>query len=186
MVLPSRPDFEVLGVFNPAVARHDGQVVLLLRVAEAPQKMSAGLAAAPIFNSVTGRVEIKRWLVTPKGPDVSDPRLVVDNGRTWLTSMSHFRVARSTDGIHFEGEGLPAFSAGTTLHPRGIVAIQQQRPQRVVGRIARDAVIDREPGILPADVNAERNGVVADLGVVPPALARSRDESVIAPGLEVR
>jgi predicted GH43/DUF377 family glycosyl hydrolase len=35
MVLPSRPDFEVLGVFNPAVARHDGQVVLLLRVAEA-------------------------------------------------------------------------------------------------------------------------------------------------------
>ena len=33
MVLPSRPDFEVLGVFNPAVTRHDGQVVLLLRVA---------------------------------------------------------------------------------------------------------------------------------------------------------
>jgi len=120
MVLPSRPDFEVLGVFNPAVARHDGQVVLLLRVAEAPQKMSAGLAAAPIFNSVTGRVEIKRWLVTPKGPDVSDPRLVVDNGRTWLTSMSHFRVARSTDGIHFEVEGLPAFSAGTIYESFGV------------------------------------------------------------------
>ena len=81
MVLPSRPDFEVLGVFNPAVARHNGDVVLLLRVAEAPQKMSAGLAAAPIYNSESGRVEIKRWLVTPKGPDVSDPRLVVDNGR---------------------------------------------------------------------------------------------------------
>jgi len=111
MVLPSRPDFEVLGVFNPAVARHNGDVVLLLRVAEAPQKMSAGLAAAPIYNSESGRVEIKRWLVTPKGPDVSDPRLVVDNGRTWLTSMSHFRVARSTDGIHFEVAGLPAFSA---------------------------------------------------------------------------
>jgi predicted GH43/DUF377 family glycosyl hydrolase len=120
MVLPSRPDFEVLGVFNPAVARYDGQVILLLRVAEAPQKMSSGLATAPMFNSETGRVEIKRWLITDKGPDVSDPRLVVDNGRTWLTSMSHFRVARSADGINFEVEGLPAFSAGTPYEAFGV------------------------------------------------------------------
>jgi predicted GH43/DUF377 family glycosyl hydrolase len=120
MVLPSRPDFEVLGVFNPAVARHDGQVVLLLRVAEAPRKMSIGLAAAPIFNADTGRIEIKRWQVTAKGPDVSDPRLVVDNGRTWLTSMSHLRVARSTDGIHFEVEGLPALVAATAYESFGI------------------------------------------------------------------
>ena len=120
MVLPSRPDFEVLGVFNPAVARHDGQVVLLLRVAEAPRKMSSGLAAAPIFNSETNRVEIKQWLVTADGPDVSDPRLVVDNGRTWLTSMSHLRVARSTDGIHFEVEALPALSAATPYESFGI------------------------------------------------------------------
>lgn len=120
MVLPSRPDFEVLGAFNPAVVLHDDQVVLLLRVAEAPVKMSSGLAAAPNYNAEIGRVEIKRWLVTPKGPDVSDPRLVVDNGRTWLTSMSHFRVARSTDGIHFEVEGLPAFSAGTAYEGFGV------------------------------------------------------------------
>jgi predicted GH43/DUF377 family glycosyl hydrolase len=120
MVLPSRPDFEVLGAFNPAVARHNGDVVLLLRVSEAPQKMSSGLAAAPIFNAETGRVEIKRWLVTPKGPDISDPRLVVDNGRTWLTSMSHFRVARSKDGINFEVEGLPAFSAGSSYEAFGV------------------------------------------------------------------
>ena len=35
MVPPSRPDLEVVGVFNPAVTRHEGHVVLLLRVAEA-------------------------------------------------------------------------------------------------------------------------------------------------------
>lgn len=120
MVLPSRPDFEVLGVFNPAVARHDGQVVLLLRVAEAPRKVSSGLATAPIFNAETGRVEIKRWLVTAKGPDVSDPRLVIDDGRTWLTSMSHFRVARSTDGIHFDVDALPSLSAATVYESFGI------------------------------------------------------------------
>jgi len=120
MVLPSRPDFEVLGVFNPAVTRHDGQVVLLLRVAEAPRKMSSALAAAPIFNSESGRIEIKRWQVTEQGPDVSDPRLVVDNGKTWLTSMSHLRVARSTDGIHFDVEGLPALVAATAYESFGI------------------------------------------------------------------
>ena len=120
MILPSRPDFEVLGAFNPAVARHDGQVVLLLRVAEAPRKMSSGLAAAPIFNAATGRIEIKRWQVTAKGPDVSDPRLVVDDGHTWLTSMSHFRVARSTDGIHFDVEGLPALTAANVYESFGV------------------------------------------------------------------
>jgi beta-1,2-mannobiose phosphorylase / 1,2-beta-oligomannan phosphorylase len=120
MVLPSRPDFEVLGVFNPGVARHNGDVVLLLRVAEAPRKMSSALAAAPIFNPDTGRIEIKRWQVTEDGPDVSDPRLVVDNGRTWLTSMSHFRVARSTDGIHFDVEGLPALTAATAYESFGV------------------------------------------------------------------
>jgi predicted GH43/DUF377 family glycosyl hydrolase len=120
MVLPSRPDFEVLGVFNPAVARHAGQVVLVLRVAEAPRKMSPALADAPIYNPVTGRIEIKRWQITDKGPDVSDPRLVVDNGKTWLTSMSHFRVARSSDGIHFEVEGLPAMVASTAYEAFGI------------------------------------------------------------------
>ena len=120
MVLPSRPDFEVLGVFNPAVARYKGETVLLLRVAEAPRKMSSGLAAAPIFNSESGRIEIKRWQVTAKGPDVSDPRLVVDGGHTWLTSMSHFRVARSSDGIHFEVEGLPALTAATVYESFGV------------------------------------------------------------------
>jgi predicted GH43/DUF377 family glycosyl hydrolase len=120
MVLPSRPDFEVLGVFNPGVARHNGDVVLLLRVAEAPRKMSSALAAAPIFNSDSGRIEIKRWQVTEGGPDVGDPRLVVDNGRTWLTSMSHFRVARSTDGINFDVEGLPALTAATPYESFGV------------------------------------------------------------------
>src|ERR1700694_765726 len=120
MVLPSRPDFEVLGVFNPAVARYDGQTILLLRVAEAPRKLSSGLAAAPIFNADIGRIEIKRWQVTVKGPDVSDPRLVVDDGHTWLTSMSHFRVARSTDGIHFDVEGLPALTAANVYESFGV------------------------------------------------------------------
>ncbi len=35
-VTPSRPDFEVIGVFNAGVARYNETVILLLRVAERP------------------------------------------------------------------------------------------------------------------------------------------------------
>lgn len=120
MVLASRPDLEVVGVFNPGVVRHDGEVILLLRVSEAPRKFSASIAAAPIYNAGSGRLEIKHWQVNANGPDVSDPRLVIADGRTWLTSMSHLRVARSSDGIHFEVDGLPTLTAGTEYESYGI------------------------------------------------------------------
>ena len=41
MVQPSRPDLEVVGVFNPGVTRHGSDVLLLLRVAEAPLRSTA-------------------------------------------------------------------------------------------------------------------------------------------------
>lgn len=120
MVLPSRPDLEVIGVFNPGVIRHQGEVILLLRVSEAPRKVSPSIAAAPIYNAETRRMEIKHWQVDAKGPDVSDPRLVVANGRTWLTSMSHLRLARSPDGIHFEVDGLPALGPDNRYESFGV------------------------------------------------------------------
>ena len=120
MVLPSRPDLEVMGVFNPGVTRYQDDVVLLLRVSEAPRKFSSSIAAAPIYNSESRRLEIKHWHVDGRGPDVSDPRLVVADGRTWLTSMSHLRIARSTDGIHFEVDGLPTLTPESAYESFGI------------------------------------------------------------------
>ena len=120
MVLASRPDLEVVGVFNPGVIRHEDEVILLLRVSESPRKFSASIAADPIYNADSGRLEIKHWHVDANGPDVSDPRLVIADGRTWLTSMSHLRVARSRDGIHFDVEGLPTLTAGTEYESYGI------------------------------------------------------------------
>ncbi len=40
---PLRDDFEVVGVFNPGAIVHEGQVVLLVRVAE--RRASAGLGS---------------------------------------------------------------------------------------------------------------------------------------------
>lgn len=120
MVPPSRPDLEVVGVFNPAVTRHEGHVVLLLRVAEAARGVPAGEIAAPVYDSDTGRLQIKRWRRDANGVDSSDPRTITVHGSTWLTSISHLRVARSTDGIRFEVEPVPALSPATPYESFGI------------------------------------------------------------------
>lgn len=120
MIPPSRPDLEVVGAFNPGVTRHESDVVLLVRVAEAPPRSSSGDAAAPVYNAVTGQLDVHRWPAATAGLDVSDPRTIVVGGRTWLTSISHLRVARSADGVHFEVEPVPALSPATDLESFGI------------------------------------------------------------------
>lgn len=120
MVLASRPEMEVLGVFNAGVARFKGETLLLLRVSEAPRKLATGVISAPIYNAETRRVEIKRWMEGSEGLDATDPRLVTAEGTVWLTSMSHLRLARSADGIHFEVEGTPALSPGTRYEAFGV------------------------------------------------------------------
>lgn len=120
MVPPSRPDLEVVGVFNPAVTRHKGSTLLLLRVAEAPVGGSALEVAAPTFDAASGRLEVQRWSRDAEGVEASDPRTVSVEGRTWLTSLSHFRVARSADGIHFEIESTPAMWPASELESYGI------------------------------------------------------------------
>jgi predicted GH43/DUF377 family glycosyl hydrolase len=120
MLLPSSPELKVVGVFNPGVVRHEGEVILLLRVAEAPREIAAGEVVAPIYNADSGRLEVKRWRVDAEGVDSSDPRVIIADGRTWLTSISHLRVARSTDGIYFEVEPRAALSPATEYEAYGI------------------------------------------------------------------
>ena len=119
MVRPSRPDFEVVGVFNPGVTRHNGDVVLLLRVAEAPVEKRPGSVAAPVYNADSGEIEIKWWSLDTEGLDVSDPRSIGVGKEVWLTSISHLRVARSKDGIHFDIEPTPAISSATAYESFG-------------------------------------------------------------------
>ncbi|MCA1560853.1 MAG: glycoside hydrolase family 130 protein [Acidobacteria bacterium] len=120
MVRPSRPDLEVVGVFNPGVTRHNADVLLLLRVAEAPLRLSPGQISAPIYNAASGQLEVQRWAIDTEGLDAADPRIISVRGRTWLTSISHLRVARSSDGIHFDVDPAPALAPATEFESYGI------------------------------------------------------------------
>lgn len=101
-VVPSRPELQVDCVFNAGVSTLGDETVLLLRVAESP-KAIPGKRGVVVME--TGQPVVK-WLDTEDPRyDLSDPRGVKDAGTDktlYLTSLSHLRIARSVDGIHFQ------------------------------------------------------------------------------------
>lgn len=120
MVLPSRPDFEVVGVFNPGVVRLGDETVLLLRVAEAPRDVPADEVAAPVYDDELQRVVVRAWKRNSPGIGTDDSRVVTVRGDTFLSSISHLRVARSKNGLAFEVDPRPALSAAHPLEAFGI------------------------------------------------------------------
>jgi len=101
-VKPSRDDYEVVGVFNPAVARLEDEVVLLLRVAERPVATRPNVTVVPIYEHSHARIIEKEFFRDDPQNDFSDPRFVIRAGQKYLSSISHLRLARSKNGIDFE------------------------------------------------------------------------------------
>lgn len=98
-VTPAIEDFEVLGAFNPAACRFGDEILLLLRVAEAP-KSQKGFISVPLIEDRDGVPTLTvRHFPEPEGD--YDPRVVTIDGKQYLTSLSHLRLARSHDGLHF-------------------------------------------------------------------------------------
>jgi beta-1,2-mannobiose phosphorylase / 1,2-beta-oligomannan phosphorylase len=119
-VSPSRPDFEVIGVFNPAVLVEDGETSLLLRVAERPRDIPLDEVSAPFYDPVAGRIVVRRWRRGAPGVRAEDPRVVLVHGEAWLTSISHLRWARSRDGLRFEVDAEPALVASGETDAFGV------------------------------------------------------------------
>ncbi len=117
---PSRPDFEVVGVFNPGAIRVGDETILLLRVAEAPLAVAPDQVASPIYDPESGSVKLRTWSRDTPGLKLDDSRLLVVGRDTFLTSISHFRRASSKDGLHFTVEAAPVFSAQHALEAFGV------------------------------------------------------------------
>src|SRR5690348_8195092 len=93
----TRDDFEVVGVFNPGAVRADGEVVLLVRVAERPRERRRGFTGLPRWDP-TGGLTVD-WVPDEELQPV-DPRVVrrKADGLVRLTFTSHMRVVRCGDG----------------------------------------------------------------------------------------
>lgn len=119
-VKPSREDFKVVGVFNAGVARFEDEIVLLLRVAERPISTDPNIVLAAVYDEGKDDIILKKFPRSDPENDFSDPRLIVRPAETYLTSISHLRLARSKDGTGFEIEDAPAIRAANDVEKFGV------------------------------------------------------------------
>ena len=119
-VPPSRDDWQVVGAFNPGATTFGNETILLLRVAECPKDKADDHELAPIYNSKTGKVEY--LTVSHSDPDleVPDPRAFYYHSKMYLTSISHLRIARSTNGTDFTVDTAPAVFPATKYESFGL------------------------------------------------------------------
>lgn len=98
-ITPSADGLQVICLLNPGVFRFNGKTWLLVRVAESIKQVE-GMAFIPALND-EGKFEIIE--VPLNDPDLiaTDARVFNYKGLDYLTTISHFRLLSSTDGIHF-------------------------------------------------------------------------------------
>jgi len=109
-VKPSVEGWEVVCSFNAGVIEYDGELLMLMRVAERPVSADPNLVLVPVLNCDGERpeLEILQFQRDMEGIGLHDPRVVCFPDRVYLTTISHLRLARSTDGRHFTVDEKPA------------------------------------------------------------------------------
>ncbi len=121
-VKASRPGYEVICAFNAGVIEYSDEILMLMRVAERPTNHDADKVLIPIVDFETGTARQKTLEFDSKteGILLEDPRVVAFPGKIYLTSISHFRVARSRDGRHFTVDERPAINLDQEYEAYGI------------------------------------------------------------------
>lgn len=119
-VLPWQKDFEVIGTFNAGVTRYGDEIFLLIRVAERPRDVDSKFAVAPIWNAERGQINLFRVRRDDIDFAQEDERTFCHRGQYYLTSISHLRVARSKDGVHFSIDVNPAVAPAAPTESFGV------------------------------------------------------------------
>lgn len=115
-VQPSCEGFVVKGVFNCGVTKYNDEYLLLCRVAEAVETEDEDLVKFPIVAEKNGECVFETiCLRKSEHPEYSfaDSRTITcendgDRKVVYLTTLSHLRIARSKDGVHFTVDDKPA------------------------------------------------------------------------------
>ncbi len=138
---PSDPSFKVAGVFNCGVTRFKEEVILLMRVAETPINNNPKKLLVSWFDDSIGKFSVKELNKADDSTDISDPRMIKTPEGNYLTSISHFRIARCKNGIDFEVDKNPAMLPENIYERFGI---EDPRITRIAGKyyISYSAISD--------------------------------------------
>ena len=103
-VKPSREGLEVECLLNPGVFRWQGKTRLLLRVAERPRQAEGRISTPILDPHAPGGIAIVNYALDDPDLVYKDPRSFQYQGKSYLTTLSHLRLASSEDGVHFQAE----------------------------------------------------------------------------------
>jgi len=108
MISPSNSGLVVKGALNPGAVEFEGEILLLLRIAEGCEE-SAGKVSVPTYSFSKGAGELVVLQLDKDDPDVAtkDTRAVVYRGKEYVSTLSHLRLARSKDGVNFKVDEKP-------------------------------------------------------------------------------
>jgi len=115
---PTRDDLEVLCTLNPAAIRFGEEILLLVRVGERAPGDDDSVAYV-YYDHEDGQVKTGR--IATDDPDLTCPdgRGYFHRERMLLSSMSHLRLARSSDGVNFTFDAAPAIFPSTPYEAYG-------------------------------------------------------------------
>lgn len=119
-IKPSRPDFEVIGVFNAGTAMLGDEIILLLRVSERPVNKDENYVLSAVYDVNVKDLVIKKFNKNDENHFFGDPRIISSGGTNYLTSMSHLIVAKSKNGYDFTIKDEPALFALNEYETFGI------------------------------------------------------------------
>jgi predicted GH43/DUF377 family glycosyl hydrolase len=107
-VKPSLEGYRVLGAFNPGAVAFGDEILLLLRLSEGCQ-WKEGYTRVPVcrFEAGSSRPDILEFKSSDPKLVLKDTRGVVYGGKDYLSTLSHIRLARSTDGLTFTVDDTP-------------------------------------------------------------------------------
>jgi beta-1,2-mannobiose phosphorylase / 1,2-beta-oligomannan phosphorylase len=118
-IRPSIEGMKVECLLNPGVFRFNHKIWLLLRVAERPEQ-KPGKTSFPILGA-NGEMQILEFGNSDPKLNRADPRVIGYDGKDYLTTMSHFRLVASGDGISFaEDLSYPSMFGQGELESYGI------------------------------------------------------------------
>ena len=115
---PTRDDLEVYCTLNPGAVRVGDEVLLLVRVGERVPPSDDAVSSLR-YNAEADELEVRRYSRNDPRLDRGDSRAWHYDGRLVLSSMSHLRVARSTDGVNFTFDAAPAIFPATPYEAFG-------------------------------------------------------------------
>lgn len=121
MIKPSNSGLIVKGALNPGAVEFEGEILLLLRIAEGCREVE-GKISVPIYRFNNGAGELVVLQLDEGDPDVAlkDTRAVVYKGKEYVSTLSHLRLARSKDGVNFMVDEEPFLTSQNESEEFGI------------------------------------------------------------------